>query len=246
MTPFFQVKEFCLLNKIQPIYIPGRLTNLLQPADVGWFSTIKKAYRSRWNHWFTFDSHEYTRHDNMKTPGYVLCNKWVSEIWDDFSADLVRKSFEMCGVHNNHQGLQGLRLDNLHSALRTLLTSHNVINNSIEMDLELAEANINMSNHVVRDLFSEGSAEGDEELVAEDEQMELLDYDEDELRILQELENDLIQSPELSSQYEIRSNMRAELSLVLTSSSSDDMSQPRMVLHFLTFKPSYHLPKNRK
>ena len=90
----------------------------------------------------------------------------------------------MCGVHNNHQGLQGLRLDNLHSALRTLLTSQNVINNSIEMVLELAEANIDMSNDVVRDLFSEGSAEGDEELVAEDEQMELLDYDEDELRIL--------------------------------------------------------------
>ncbi len=81
-----------------------------------------------------------------------------------------------------------------------------------------------MSNDVVRDLFSQGSAEGDEELVAEDKQMEILDYDEDELRILQELENDLIQSPELSSQYEIRSNMRAELSLFLTSSPSNDMS----------------------
>jgi hypothetical protein len=56
-----------------------------------------------------------------------------------------------------------------------------------------------MSNDVVRDLFSQGSAEGDEELVAEDKQMEILDYDEDELRILQELENDLNQSPEPSS-----------------------------------------------
>ncbi len=101
-----------------------------------------------------------------------------------------------------------------------------------------------MSNDVVRDLFSEGSAAGDEELVVENEQMELLDYDEYELRILQELENDLNQIPKPSNKYEIRSNMRAELSLVLTSSPSDEISANNgaAFFNFQTTTPSAQEP----
>ena len=32
--------------------IPPSLTNLLQPADVCWFSSVKREYRAKWNHWF--------------------------------------------------------------------------------------------------------------------------------------------------------------------------------------------------
>jgi len=159
----------------------------------------------------------------MKTPGYELCSKWVSEIWDEFSADLVRKSFEMCGVHNHHQGLQGLKLDNLHSTLKSLLSNEEIINNSIEMDIELAEANNNMSNDVAQDLFTEGSgAEEDEELAVEDELMELQDLDEGEMRLLQELENSLLGSGP-SSQYEIHNDLQNELRSVLTSSPRDEI-----------------------
>jgi len=160
----------------QVIYIPGRLTNLLQPADVDWFATIKKAYRKLWNHWFTFDNHEYTRHANMTTPGYVLCSKWVSQIWEEFPADLIRKSFSVCGIHNDHQGRLDLRVDNLHSTLKQILKDEAVINNSIEMDMELVEAGNNMTNENKPD-------------------MDLLDLDQNELDILAELENDLT-SPE--------------------------------------------------
>jgi len=174
------------------------LTNLLQPADVDWFATIKKAYRKLWNHWFTFDNHEYTRHANMTTPGYVLCSKWVSQIWEEFPADLIRKSFSVCGIHNDHQGRLDLRVDNLHSTLKQILKDEAVINNSIEMDMELVEAGNNMTNENNRDVFDEGC--GEEDRLEEDQQMEepdmdLLDLDQNELDILAELENDLT-SPE--------------------------------------------------
>lgn len=67
-----KVMTFCHDHNIDLQYIPGRMTNLLQPADVAWFATIKKAYREKWNHWFTFDIKEFTRNNNMKSPGFVL------------------------------------------------------------------------------------------------------------------------------------------------------------------------------
>ena len=31
--------------------IPSRMTNLVQPADVCWFKTIKAQYQRRWTNW---------------------------------------------------------------------------------------------------------------------------------------------------------------------------------------------------
>ncbi|CAF0993273.1 unnamed protein product [Brachionus calyciflorus] len=36
---------------VKRVIIPPRLTNLLQPADVCWFSKIKKLYCAKWNEW---------------------------------------------------------------------------------------------------------------------------------------------------------------------------------------------------
>ena len=43
---------FCENNGILLSIIPPRMTNLLQPADVCWFATLKKAYKEKWNSWF--------------------------------------------------------------------------------------------------------------------------------------------------------------------------------------------------
>lgn len=40
-----KVKNFCVDNCIELLFIPPRLTNLLQPADVCWFASIKKSYK---------------------------------------------------------------------------------------------------------------------------------------------------------------------------------------------------------
>ena len=45
------VKQFCNSNSIYINAIPGRMTNLLQPADICWFSSIKKSYKAKWMDW---------------------------------------------------------------------------------------------------------------------------------------------------------------------------------------------------
>ncbi len=45
------VKTKCQENKIILLFIPPRLTNLLQPADVCWFAPLKKHYHGTWNEW---------------------------------------------------------------------------------------------------------------------------------------------------------------------------------------------------
>ena len=45
------VYNYCAENGIVLLFIPPRLTNLLQPADVAWFASLKKGYRKKWNNW---------------------------------------------------------------------------------------------------------------------------------------------------------------------------------------------------
>jgi hypothetical protein len=47
-----KVKAHCDKNKIEIFFVPRRLTNLLQPADVMWFFLIKTAFHVYWNEWF--------------------------------------------------------------------------------------------------------------------------------------------------------------------------------------------------
>ena len=45
------VAKFCIDHFIDLVFIPGRMTNLLQPADVSWFGVIKKSYKKLWSEW---------------------------------------------------------------------------------------------------------------------------------------------------------------------------------------------------
>ncbi|CAF1058245.1 unnamed protein product [Brachionus calyciflorus] len=46
------VKKKFSENQIVSTYIPPRMTNLLQPADVSWFGNLKREYNDKWNKWF--------------------------------------------------------------------------------------------------------------------------------------------------------------------------------------------------
>ena len=92
-----KVNSFCQKNGIEIFYIPRRLTNLLKPADVMWFSSIKKTYGERWNKWFIFDKKNFTPNGNLKSPGYVKVIDWMSEIWSEFDKNTIIQSFRKCG-----------------------------------------------------------------------------------------------------------------------------------------------------
>lgn len=38
-------------NSIEPSFFPPRMTSLLQPADVGWFRSLKAQYHKKWQNW---------------------------------------------------------------------------------------------------------------------------------------------------------------------------------------------------
>ncbi|CAF0945799.1 unnamed protein product [Brachionus calyciflorus] len=115
-------KEFVDLG-IEPLFVPPRMTNLLQPADVCWFAVIKKMYHQRWNEWFINEPRTFTRFGNAKSPGYAKCIQWLSDIWKEFNPELISNSFAYCGILNQF---------NLHSALSHILKNNTIINDFIE------------------------------------------------------------------------------------------------------------------
>ena len=77
------------------------MTNLLQPADVCWFASIKKDYKKCWSDWYMHEEKNFTRAGNTKSPGYLKCCQWLSIIWRDFDSELIKKSFVVCGIQKH-------------------------------------------------------------------------------------------------------------------------------------------------
>ena len=77
------------------------MTNLLQPADVSWFSGVKKSFKKEWMHWYMHDDKDLTLKGNTKSPGYVKVCKWLAEIWDRTDNIMIKKSFKICGIHKH-------------------------------------------------------------------------------------------------------------------------------------------------
>ena len=45
-----------------------------------------------------------TKGGNMMKPDITLCSQWVKQVWDDVSAEMVKKSFLKCGISNAMDG----------------------------------------------------------------------------------------------------------------------------------------------
>ena len=58
-------------NNVEVSFFPARMTSLLQPADVGWFRSLKLQYHQRWQEWYLNAPKAFTSQHNLKSPGYV-------------------------------------------------------------------------------------------------------------------------------------------------------------------------------
>ena len=78
----------------------------------------------------------------MRSPGYVKCTQWLSEIWRDFDSELVKKSFVACGIqkHAFEQNEVLIYRTELHSVLIALIEK-GTFNYYADDDLELEAAN---------------------------------------------------------------------------------------------------------
>ena len=91
-------KEALTESNVNTIFIPKRMTKLLQPADVSWFRPLKVAYHRRWTDWLIHGQHTFTRAGNMVSPGYARSITWISEIWAEMTRNTIEHSFDVCGI----------------------------------------------------------------------------------------------------------------------------------------------------
>ena len=94
-----------------------------------WFSIIKQQLHERWNQLYLSEEHTFTLFGNVRSPGYFLCIKWLSEIWSAFPEYHIIKSFEKCGVTSAQT-----RRSSLQSILNTKQTLNNYIDQYHEAD----------------------------------------------------------------------------------------------------------------
>jgi hypothetical protein len=89
----------------------------LQPADVGWFKTLKNDYKNDWNAWFQGDeSKEVTRYGNICGPGYQRMISWIVKGWTNLEKIDIARSFEYCGITSSNP-------DDYHKILRDILAT---------------------------------------------------------------------------------------------------------------------------
>jgi hypothetical protein len=118
-----RVQEAFAAHDILQTFIPPRMTNLLQPADVSWFGSLKKKYHEMWNDWFINQEKTYTKYGNPKSPGYEKCINWISKIWHEFDSNIIVESFGVCGITSQY---------NLHRCLNQIMRSQQIISNYLD------------------------------------------------------------------------------------------------------------------
>ena len=85
-------------NNIRLELVPPRMTGIVQPADVCWFSSLKKHYHRLWSEWFQNDPKAFTKSGNLKSPGYQMAIGWISLIWRYLNFEIIKNRFDMCGI----------------------------------------------------------------------------------------------------------------------------------------------------
>ena len=150
-------------HNIQASFFPPRMTSLLQPADVGWFRSLKSQYYVKWQKWFLNSPKSFTKSNNLKSPGYSRVIEWISQIWRDFDPELIIKSFEATGITSHNP-------DDYNHLLRVVydeevLPTHILIENEPMDELEAfgrLESNEGSDNENEADLSDESDTTGNE------------------------------------------------------------------------------------
>ena len=135
--------------------LPGRLTRLVQPADVSWNKPFKEAYKCLYNEWMVSGKKCYTPAGNVCAPSKLLCLCWVKEAWSCVSKEVVVKSFEVCGITVNVDGSEDMKI-------HCIKDGEVAMGARREMEQKTRELHLNLDSNVDDDPFTD--MEEDEEL----------------------------------------------------------------------------------
>jgi len=156
-------------NGVEVSYFPARMTSLLQPADVGWFRSLKAQYHSKWQEWYLSSPKSFTKASNLKSPGYAKVINWISEIWQNFDKEIIIRSFESTGItstnEDDYNNLLRAALNNKAPPTHTLIDNH-VIDELIAFDHGYDDdgegSNSEDEDHEIRSDNSDDSGDSDD------------------------------------------------------------------------------------
>ena len=98
------VKRVLRDSKTDVAVIPGGMTSILQPLDVGMNKPFTDHLRRRWNKWMLDAKHSFTPAGRIRKPDLQLICKWILESWEAISPATVRRSFLKCCITNAIDG----------------------------------------------------------------------------------------------------------------------------------------------
>lgn len=81
--------------------IPGGCTGLLQAPDVSWIKPFKTSFTGLYEEWMRTEgctSQNLTNAGNLRPPAKLQICRWITKAWDSVSDELIKSSFEICGL----------------------------------------------------------------------------------------------------------------------------------------------------
>ena len=86
--------------------IPGGMTSMLQPLDVGINKPMKSALRRKWNGWMSGDEHTFTKGGRMRKPEMNQICEWILQAWEELDPQIIIRSFLKCSLTNKLDGTE--------------------------------------------------------------------------------------------------------------------------------------------
>uniref|UniRef100_A0A915MHW6 DDE-1 domain-containing protein n=1 Tax=Meloidogyne javanica TaxID=6303 RepID=A0A915MHW6_MELJA len=110
-----------VLHKIQldTAVVPSGCTKFCQPADLSWNCPFKAQIRKFYDDWLLHSERELTAAGNPRPPSMMTYLSWVADAWDSLPEEDIKRSFKLCGITNDINGLED---DQIH-CFKTLIPS---------------------------------------------------------------------------------------------------------------------------
>lgn len=114
------VKKELRKRNIDAAVIPGGMTPVLQPLDVGINKPLKDSMKQFWNEWMISGKAELTKGGKRRPPSKELLVDWLHKSWDNLDPMIIVRSFLKTGIAN---AMDGTEDDELYGDLVQSLTN---------------------------------------------------------------------------------------------------------------------------
>ena len=92
------IKDICKSVGAKISIIPGGLTKILQPLDVGINRSFKSKLRSELEKWMLEGAHSFTDGGKVRRASYAEVVQWVKMVWEAVKTTTIKNAFIKCEI----------------------------------------------------------------------------------------------------------------------------------------------------